>query len=89
MRKVTICLVVLGVLALAFISMPMRAQNQGFPFSGYPSQFAPSRTSRPRPTPPPEPTTKFIRVDQAIPNEYIVVFNDDTPAANVVTIAST
>src|SRR5947209_3255320 len=32
MRKVTIGLLVLGVLALAFISMPMRAQNQGFPY---------------------------------------------------------
>src|SRR2546430_5975005 len=44
MRKITIGLVVLGVLALAFISMPMRAQNQG-----YPPEFSPLRTFR---TPP-------------------------------------
>ncbi len=54
MRKVTYCLAVLGVLALAFISMPMRAQNQqGFPFAPYPIEFAPSRTSRPTPPAPP------------------------------------
>src|SRR5438046_6738847 len=58
MRKVTFRLVVLGVLALAFISMPMRAQNQGYPFPGFPPQFAPSRTSRPRPTPGPLPANQ-------------------------------
>src|SRR5437870_7488911 len=77
MRKVTIGLVVLGVLALAFISMPMRAQNQGYPFPGFPPEMAPSRTSRPLlPSPPPVPG-KFHRLESAIPNEYIVVFNDD------------
>jgi hypothetical protein len=87
MRKVTFCLAVLGVFALAFISMPMRAQNQlGFPYGPYPTQFAPSRTSRPRPTPAPPPTTKFNRAEKAIPNEYIVFLNDDTPNANVNTI---
>ncbi|PYS56861.1 MAG: hypothetical protein DMF74_27540 [Acidobacteria bacterium] len=75
---------VLGVLALAL--MPMRAQNQGYPFPGYPIEFAPSRTSRPRPTPAPPPTTKFNRAERAIPNEYIVFLNDDTPNANVNTI---
>src|SRR5260370_37068995 len=83
MRKVTIGLIVLGVLALAFISMPMRAQNQGYPFPGYPPEFAPSRTSRPRPTPPPLPTTKFNRVERPIPNEYLILLNDDTPSSNV------
>ncbi len=69
MKKVTIGLVVLGVLALAFISMPMRAQNQGYPFPGYPPEFAPSRTSRPDLIAPPLPTTKFHRVEKGIPNE--------------------
>jgi len=83
MRKVTICLIVLGVLALAFISMPMRAQNQGYPFTGYPPEFAPSRTSRPRPPEPPPLQTKFNKITNSVPNQYIVVLNDDAvPAAN-------
>src|SRR5207237_7015164 len=55
-RIVLIIAFVLGIFALVFISMPMRAQNQAYPFPGYPPEFAPSRTSRPRPTPPPLPT---------------------------------
>src|SRR2546423_7490630 len=84
MRKVTFCLAVLGVLALAFISMPMRAQNQGYPFPGYPPEFAPSRTSRPRPPVPPRvPPNKFNRATKPVPNEYIVVLSDDIPQENV------
>src|SRR5207249_3688989 len=75
MRKVTFCLAVLGVLALAFISMPMRAQNQGLPF---PPEMSPLRTFRtPLPQPPLVPSTKFVKVKNAIPNKYIVVLNDD------------
>ena len=37
---------VLGVLALALVSMPMRAQNQGYPFPGYPPEMSPLRTFR-------------------------------------------
>ncbi len=78
MRKVTICLIVLGVLALAFISMPMKAQNQG-----YPLQFAPSRTFR---TPPAQgplvPATKFLKLQNPIPNKYIVVLNDDVVSSS-------
>src|SRR5438309_8084469 len=83
MRKVKICLVVLGVLALAFISMPMRAQNQGYPFPGYPPEMSPLRTFR---TPPAQaslvPATKFVKVHNAIPNKYIVVLNDDVVSSN-------
>ena len=83
MRKVTIGLVVLGVLALAFISMPMRAQNQGSPFPGYPPEISPLRTFR---TPPAQaslvPATKFVKVHNAIPNKYIVVLNDDVVSSN-------
>ena len=90
MRKVTIGLIVLGVLALAFISMPMRAQNQqGFPFAPYPIEFAPSRTSRPTPPAPPRvPPSKFNRATRPVPSEYIIALNDDTPAANVSNIAA-
>src|SRR5437588_13082570 len=84
MRKVTIGLVVLGVLALAFISMPMRAQNQNqgypspdYPFPGYPPEFAPSRTARALPTPDLTPPPKFKKFGHSVPNQYIVVLNDD------------
>src|SRR5437870_5945616 len=78
MRKVTIGHVVLGVLALAFISMPMRAQNQG-----YPPEFSPLRTFR---TPPAQrslvPPTKFLKLQNPIPNKYIVVLNDDVVSSS-------
>src|SRR5436853_2896754 len=90
MRKVTICLVVLGVLAFAFVSMPTRAQNQQYPFPGYPPEFSPSRTSRPPASAPPRvPPNKFNRASKPVPNEYIVALNDDTPIPNVAFIAST
>ncbi|PYS67899.1 MAG: hypothetical protein DMF73_18130 [Acidobacteria bacterium] len=80
MRKVTIGLIVLGILALAFISMPMRAQNQGSP---YPPEFSPLRTFR---TPPAQrplvPSTKFVKVANAILNKYIVVLNDDVVSSS-------
>ncbi|PYS70590.1 MAG: hypothetical protein DMF73_12580 [Acidobacteria bacterium] len=83
MRKVTIGLVVLGVLALALISMPMRAQNPEYASPGYPPEFSPLRTSRPRP---PQrslgPPTKFARVQNAIPHKYIVVLNDDVVSSS-------
>src|SRR5260370_23386146 len=68
----------LGIMALVFISMPMRAQNQGYPFPGLPPEFSPLRTSRPRPPQRSlEPRAKFNKVQDAIPNKYIVVLNDD------------
>ncbi len=83
MRKVTIGLVVLGVLALAFISMPMRAQNQTYPFPGYPPEFSPLVTSRPaKPQRSLVPPTKFVKVRNAIPNRYIVVLNDDVVSSD-------
>ena len=69
--------VALSVLALAVFSIPMLAQNQTYPFPGYPPEFAPSRTSRPVPTPFPRSASKFHKVDRAVPNQYIVVLNDD------------
>ena len=69
--------VALSVLALAVFSIPMLAQNQTYPFPGYPPEFAPSRTSRPVPTPFPRSASKFHKVDHAVTNQYIVVLNDD------------
>jgi len=82
MRKVTFGLVVLGVLALAFISMPMRAQNQQYPFPGYPLEFSPLRTSRPRPPEPPKLQTKFNKITNSVANQYIVVLNDAAVPSN-------
>src|SRR5438094_9115244 len=74
---------VLGVLALALVSMPMRAQNQTYPFPGYPPEMSPLRTFR---TPPAQqplvPATKYVRVRSANPNKYIVVLNDDVVSSS-------
>src|SRR5437016_6600879 len=78
MKSVSKIFVGLSVLALAVFSIPMLAQNQTYPFPGYPPQFAPSRTSRPRPpTSPLAPPAKFNKLENAVPNQYIVVLNDD------------
>ena len=78
MKSVKVCLVVLGILALAFISMPMKAQNQEYPFPGFPPEFSPLVTSRPaKPQRSLVPPTKFVKHSDAIPNRYIVVLNDD------------
>ena len=83
MRSITIVFVVLSVLALVVFSVPISAQNQQYPFPGYPSQFASSRTSRPRPTEGPRLQTKFNKIRNSVPNQYLVVLNDDSvPAGN-------
>jgi hypothetical protein len=63
--------------ALTFFSLifPLPTSGQT---EDYPPEFSPLRTSRPRPeqgslVPP----TKFVKVQNAIPNRYIVVLNDD------------
>jgi len=52
----------------------------------YPPEFAPGKASRPRPTELPHtPPTKFNKLANAIPNQYIVVLNDEAvPKANTV-----
>jgi len=58
--------------------MPILAQNQTYPFPGYPPEFSPLRTYRPRPQQRTlEPVAKFNKVQSQIPNKYIVVLNDD------------
>src|SRR5437660_3692015 len=63
--------------------MPMRAQNQGYPFPGYPPEFSPLRTFR---TSPAQrslvPPTKFLKLQNGIPNHYIVVLNDDVVSSS-------
>lgn len=66
-------LVALSVVAVVLLPILTSAQ-----LPEYPPEFSPLRTSRPRPEqrsliPP----TKFVKVQNAIPNRYIVVLNDD------------
>src|SRR5947208_2568652 len=83
MRSTTIFFIVLSVLALVVLSVPISAQNQQYPFPGYPSQFAPSSTSRPRPPEAPRLQTKFNKIRNSVPSQYLVVLNEDAvPAGN-------
>ena len=79
---VAIAALVFGVLTLSIISNPMKAQNAAA-ISGFPPQFAPDRTFR---TPPPPrqliPSTKFVKINNPLPNKYIVILNDDVVANN-------
>ncbi len=83
MKSVSKIFLFVSGLALAVFSIPMLAQNQTYPFPGYPPQFAPSRTSRPRPVQRSlVPATKFLKVQSPVPNKYIVVLNDDVVSSN-------
>ena len=75
MKFFTICLALLGAIALAVFSVPMSAQSQLLP---YPPEFSPLKTSRPRPQQRSlEPQARFNKIQNSIPNRYIVVLNDD------------
>lgn len=79
MKRITTFVALLSIVALALFAAPMLGQNQQYPFPGYPAEFAPSRTSRPRPPAPPlVPSAKFTKLENAVPNQYIVVLNDDS-----------
>jgi len=66
--------------------MPMRAQNQAYPFPGFPPEFSPLVTSRPEPEQGPlVPSTKFVKSSNPIPghyNHYIVVLDDEVVSSN-------
>jgi subtilisin family serine protease len=80
MKTIKICFVALSILALAVV--PMSTTGQGQSTVGdrifYPPEMSPLVASRP---PKPQrslvPPTKFVKVQNAIPNRYIVVLNDD------------
>ncbi|MDQ3668552.1 MAG: S8 family serine peptidase [Acidobacteriota bacterium] len=73
MKRIKNNLVALSIVALVLFPMPTSGQTQD-----YPPEFSPLRTSRPRPPQLPlVPPTKFVKVQNAIPNRYIVVLNDD------------
>lgn len=78
MKRITTFFVLLSMAGLALFAAPMLGQNQQYPFPGYPLEFSPLRTSRPRPQDPPKPTAKFLRADkEGIANQYIITLSDN------------
>src|SRR6266404_1866706 len=74
--------VLCSVLALSLLAMSVPESTIGQSIVGdrifYPPEFSPLVTSRPRqPQPTLVPSTKFVKAQNAIPNSYIVVLNDD------------
>jgi Peptidase inhibitor I9 len=74
--------VLCNVLALSLLAMSVPESTIGQSIIGdrifYPPEFSPLVTSRPRqPQPTLVPSTKFVKAQNAIPNSYIVVLNDD------------
>ena len=58
-------------------------QNQIYPFPGFPPEFSPLNTSRPaKPQRSLVPPTKFVKVNNPIPNHYVVVLNDDVVSSD-------
>lgn len=73
MKRIKTYLIVLCITALPFL--PIRTQSQG---EKVPSEFSPLTTSRPSPVDESYvPATKFVKIQDAVPNKYIVVLNDD------------
>ena len=77
MKRIKICFVALSIFALALIPMSTIGQSPIGDGATYPPEFSPLRTSRPRPAQSRAPQTKFVKVQNAIPNTYIVVLNDE------------
>jgi len=79
MKSIKIYFVALSIFALALVAMSVPTSTIGQSTAGnYPPEFSPLRTSRPSPTERSlTPQTKFIKVQNAVPNKYIVVLNDD------------
>jgi subtilisin family serine protease len=82
MKSIKIFFIALSVFALALVAVSIPTSTKGQSTVGnetnYPPEFSPLRTSRPLPrerslTPP----GKFIKAQNATPNEYIVVLNDN------------
>jgi len=78
MKGFKIWFVALCVFALALAPMSTSSQSTVGDRISYPPEFSPLRASRPRPEQRSlVPSTKFVKVQNAIPNKYIVVLNDD------------
>lgn len=76
MKSIKSFFVALSIFALALIPGSTIGQSTVADGTNYPPEFSPLRTSRPGPAEL-TPQTGFVRVQNAVPNKYIVVLNDD------------
>lgn len=71
---------VISFLIIALLVLPTTTSSQK---QEYPPEFAPQKTSRPAPQQGPLiPPTKFVKVKRPVPNQYLVVLNDDVVPDN-------
>ena len=79
MKKFKIHVVALSIFALLLFSIPTTSSQN------ISSELSPPPTSSPAAQPPRKPQAKFNRVENPIPNRYIVVLNDDvvSPGASL------
>ena len=83
MKSINLYFLVLSVFVPALVPISTTGQSPVGDRIIYPPEFSPLVASRPRPkevslVPP----TKFVKVENAIPNRYIVVLNDDIVASD-------
>ncbi len=71
MKRVLVFLVITGLWFSAFTPAPIKGQEQA-------SRVPGNQDPRPQVEQDPKPQVKFRRVERAIPNRYIVVFNEDS-----------
>jgi hypothetical protein len=85
MKRINFILLTVLTQALAFVLLPMFgvAQSDLGDRIIYPPEFSPLTASRPRKTQRSlVPSSKFIKVHNAIPHRYIVVLNDDVVSSD-------
>lgn len=83
MKRITICFTLLILIAFGLSIKPKAGHSQQSQFPEYPPEFSPLRTSRPATSQGPLiPQTKFVKGQNPIPNQYIVVLNDDVVPDN-------
>src|SRR5687767_15653072 len=83
MKSLKICFVALSVVAFASFPTLTKGQSKEGDRIIYPPEFSPLVASRPRPVQRSlVPSTKFVKVENAIPNRYIVVLNDDVVSSD-------
>ncbi|MGA9994808.1 MAG: S8 family peptidase [Pyrinomonadaceae bacterium] len=79
MKSIKNCFIALSIFALALVALSVPTSTTGQSKSDNRTiEFSPLQTSRQQPTQRPlTPPTKFVKVQNAIPNKYVVVLNDD------------
>ena len=69
-----------SLLIIALLVLPSTTSSQQ---QEHPPEFSPLKTSRPEPQQGPlTPSTKFVKVKRPVPNQYLVVLNDDVVPDN-------